>query len=305
MIQKDNTFVSLVFVVRNSEDRISEFFKTVIDGLDNHFSNYEIICVNNASFDNSISILKDEFRSKCNRGQILSVIKMAECSSFEDAVSEGIQLAIGDFVFEFDSMTIDYEPEMILNCYNELLTDIDIVSLSPNKKSGLLQRLYYAVYNFGVEKGKRIYPERMRIISRRAINRISSLNNWYSLSPSAYKYSGLKTKNLFYKSKNRPSSYDRTEFKRRLEKGIDNVFLHTKTFLKLFLVLALLFLAGGIVCLFFFLNVSFLLFALFAICVSSAVVLKYLSLTIGLTSQWKIQMVKSIDKVVGEEDSKA
>ena len=46
----------------------------------------------------------------------------------------GIDMSIGDFVFEFDNTTLDFDSEMIMTIYYRSLKGYDIVSASPDRK---------------------------------------------------------------------------------------------------------------------------------------------------------------------------
>ena len=58
-------------------------------------------------------------------------------------MNAGIDMSIGDFVFEFDNTILDFNPDMIMEIYRKSLTGFDIVSRT-NRSTGVI---VVSVYN--------------------------------------------------------------------------------------------------------------------------------------------------------------
>ena len=58
MQNKEKTFVSAVIYVHNAENRIEKFLDVIINVMENNFERSEIICVNDCSDDDSVSVIK-------------------------------------------------------------------------------------------------------------------------------------------------------------------------------------------------------------------------------------------------------
>ena len=58
MANKEKIFASAIVYVHNAERRVGTFLKTIIDVMENNFEHSEIICVNDASDDASLSLIK-------------------------------------------------------------------------------------------------------------------------------------------------------------------------------------------------------------------------------------------------------
>lgn len=101
MGNKEKNFVSAVIYVHNAEKRIENFLKTIIEVVENHFEHSEIICINDASDDNSIEIIKRT--STLASTTSVSVVNMSYFHGVELSMNAGMDMAIGDFVFEFDN----------------------------------------------------------------------------------------------------------------------------------------------------------------------------------------------------------
>ena len=160
MDNKEKNFASAVVYIHNDEKRIASFFDKLIDVLQCNFEHAEIICVN----DNS-----------------------------------NVNIAIGDFIFEFDSIIFDFEEELIMMTYRHSINNgYDIVSTVPNKKEKLSSRIFYKFVEKLTNSSERMYTERFRILSRRAINRIGSMNKTVLYRKIVYMNCGLKTDSIRY-----------------------------------------------------------------------------------------------------------
>lgn len=194
---KEKNFVSAVIYVHNAENEIVKFLSVVASILEANFEKSEIICVNDFSNDSSVSRIKEEvknFSSTC-----VSILNMSHFHGVELAMSAGVDLAIGDFVFEFDSTVLDFDAEEVMKVYHKSLEGFDIVSASPDKANRKSSKLFYFVFNHFSHLNYKMTTERFRILSRRVINRISAMNKTVPYRKPVYASCGLKTINLRYK----------------------------------------------------------------------------------------------------------
>ena len=196
-LNKEKNFVSAVIYVHDSENEVEKFLKTVADILENNFEKSEIICVNDSSDDKSVQKIKETasaFSKTC-----VSILNMSYYHGVEVAMTAGVDLAIGDFVFEFDSTLLDFDSSEIMKVYRKSLEGFDIVSASPDKINRKSSSLFYSVFNRFSGLNYKMTTERFRILSRRVINRISAMNKTMPYRKPIYAACGLKTVNLIYK----------------------------------------------------------------------------------------------------------
>ena len=113
-------------------------------------------------------------------------------------MNAGLDLAIGDFVFEFDTVFVDYTPEDIMAVYDQALEGFDMVSASPDCKMRRTSRMFYQILDRFSDTPYSMTSERFRILSRRVINRVMSMNNDIPYRKAVYSHCGLKTKNIVY-----------------------------------------------------------------------------------------------------------
>lgn len=196
MENKEKNFISAVIYVHNAENCISKFLKAIASVLEKNFERSEIICVNDSSDDNSFNVIKTASESVTKTS--ISVVNMSYFHGLELAMNAGVDLSIGDFVFEFDNTVLDFDTYFIMDIYRRFLEGYDIVSASPAKKERLTSKAFYCIFNQFANLSYKISTESFRILSRRAINRISSMNKTILYRKAMYANCGLKTDNMKY-----------------------------------------------------------------------------------------------------------
>lgn len=197
MENKEKNFISAVIYIHNAENRINRFLSVIIDTLEKNFEHSEIICVNDFSNDESVDQIK-KTSAKATLTNI-SILNMSYFHGLETAMNAGRDLAIGDFVFEFDRTTLDFDPSEIMSIYFKSLQEgYDIVSAAPNQKPRLTSRVFYNIFNKLADVPYDMETESFRILSRRVINRIDSVNKTIYYRKAAYAISGLKSTVIKY-----------------------------------------------------------------------------------------------------------
>lgn len=196
-LDKEKNFVSAVIYVHNAKERIGAFLSRVREVLEKNFEHAEIICVNDASDDGSADAIRACSRCAGNVG--ITLVTMSFFHGLELAMTAGVDLAIGDFVFEFDHAVMDYSPDTIMAVYRRALEGYDVVSASPDKKEKLSSRIFYRVFDRFSDYSYGMATESFRILSRRAINRVSSMNETILYRKALYAHCGLPTDTQKYK----------------------------------------------------------------------------------------------------------
>lgn len=310
MDNKEKNFVSAVIYVHNAEDRIGEFLRTIVSVLEDCFEHSEIICVNDASDDDSLNVIRSI--SKTANKTSISVVNMSYFHGLELAMNAGVDIAIGDFVFEFDNTYLDYDTNVIMQVYSHSLEGYDIVSASPNRKERFTSRVFYRVFDRFTDISYQMTTESFRVISRRAINRIGSMNKSIVYRKALYANCGLNTDNIKY-SVNRSTSklVDRKEREYRSGLAVDTLILFTNVGYKasiamtlLMMAISLLVIAYTVIAYFLvdpvagwtttilFLSISF--FGLFGIL---TIIIKYLQLLVDAMYRRKHYSFESIEKL--------
>ena len=226
MRDKEKNFVSAVVYIYNAENRIEKFLKAIIDVLESNFDHSEIICVNDSSTDNSLNIIKNV--SQFTVSTSISVVNMSFFHGLEAAMSAGVDLSIGDFVFEFDNTVLDFEGKDFMRVYHRMLAGYDIVSAIPDRKERFSSRLFYSVFDMFADSSYRMHTESFRILSRRAINRINAMNTIVLYRKAIYASQGLKRDSIVYRPCKKMEKQSTREMKYRSKLAVDSLILFTE-----------------------------------------------------------------------------
>lgn len=309
MENKEKNFVSAVIYVHNAEERIEHFLGTIVNLLEKNFEKSEIICVNDASSDNCVEIIKSMAK---NAKTTISILNMSYFHGVEMAMNAGMDVSIGDFVFEFDNTVLDFLEEDVMSVYRKSLEGFDIVSASPDKRSRLFSRLFYQLYEKYSQGNYKITTESFRILSRRVINRIMDTNKTVPYRKAIYANCGLKTAHLKYSVQNIPAyNGDKEEKGYRKSLAMDALILFTDVgyrFAKLMTVFMML-LAILVVCYSIIIYFSsspvagwtttilFLSVAFFGVFGVLTVIIKYLQVIVDLVFKRKHYSFETIEKI--------
>ena len=189
--EKESNFASAVVYLRNGEGLVTPFLDRVWAELDQHFKQFEIIVVNDASRDGSAEEVR-HFMEQKDRSMPLTIINMSLYQGIELCMNAGLDLSIGDFIFEFDSLSLCYPEGQIFDAYRTALTGYDIVSVRPHRSRSFTSRLFYSVFNRFSGSNYKIGTDIFRVLSRRALNRVHAISATPAYRKAAYASSGLK-----------------------------------------------------------------------------------------------------------------
>lgn len=194
---KEKNFISAVVYLHNDGVRAVKFFKLLTEQLDAHFEQYELIAVDDACTDDTVSLLRDWARDLTKP---LTFLHMSLFQRLEPCMNAGLDAAIGDYVYEFDTTDVPYPADMIFAAYQTALTGSDIVSVCPNRTNGT-SRLFYGVFNANSHSAYRLRTDAFRLVSRRAVNRVHASSEHLPYRKAAYAASGLKMTDLTFEGR--------------------------------------------------------------------------------------------------------
>ena len=305
---REHRFVSAVVYVYNNETLIEKFLKSLYSSLSTTFQKFEIICVNDASRDSSVDIIHRV--SADFKETVLSIVNMGYHQGLELCMNAGEDLAIGDFVYEFDSVFMDYELEYIEKVYFHAMKGFDLVSASPNVKPRKSSAFFYKIFNKFSNTMYNLQTERFRVVSRRAINRVFSMNEAVLYRKAVNANCGLKMDTLKYETtSNTKNNKSFTHERRNL--AIDSLILFTDVGYKFSLVMSLFMMfsvvAIGIYTILIYISdkpvegwtpiMLFLAIGFFGLFGILTVCLKYLSLVLSLIFKKQRYIIEGIEKV--------
>ena len=219
MDNKEKNFISAVVYLHNDSENAIRFLNELTRLLEIHFEKYELVAVNDACTDNTVDLLRS-WSKELNHP--VTIVHMSLYHGAEKAMNAGIDAAIGDYVYEFDSVCMDYDIGLIMQAYRKALDGNDIVSVCPTR-TRLSSRLFYKVFNRRSRSRYRIQTDVFRLVTRRAINRVNASNSFMPYRKAAYAASGLKMESLTFDGKVRNRQKDRFTL------AINSLTLYTDT----------------------------------------------------------------------------
>lgn len=311
-MEKEKKFVSLVVYLHDNENEIESFLNSVLTFAAEHFTQYELVCVDDACTEKTLERVSS-YVSEKGISSMINIVHMSFYQGLESAMNAGRDLAIGDFVYEFDSVVVDYDVAVLEEVYKKLLEGYDIVSASSDRKAKFSSRMFYRIYNSSSrEKANELRNESFRLISRRAINRVKSLGLYIPYRKAVYANCGLKSTNIKYasiggnkvaaKTSERVSlAFDSfvyfTNFLEKISTILSGVFLLTTIGIFIYILSDVVLhhnTADGWLSIMGFLSVGF--FGMFLLL---TIVLKYLSTLLNLVFKQQRYVVSDIEKVTG------
>ncbi len=314
MVQnKEKNFVSCVVYLHNDSDVVKDFLEKICQVMQENFEKYEVVCVNDGCVDDTLEKVR-EFSAESRLQPVVSLINLSYYQGVECAMNAGCDLAVGDFLFEFDSCRMDYEPSLIMEVYHRALQGYDVVAAAPRYGISFTSRLFYLVYNWGSRYKAKIRQERFRVVSRRAINRVNQMNTYVPYRKAMYMNSGLKTDTLVYDNKKENADRSRNSEERgnRNTLAADTIIIFTNVLEKISLAVSVV-LLGALVIMFIYLiwsifsrvrpvegwlSIMFLMaFGFFMMSVMLTLILKYLSVLLNMGFKKQRYVIEGVEKL--------
>lgn len=312
--KKEKKFISLVLYLHNVEKEVVPFFEKVIPVFEGKFEQYEVVCVDDGCSDRTVEVLK-EYLDTHNRSVMVNIVHMSFYHGLESAMNAGRDLAIGDFIYEFDTVCIDYPLEFIEKLYGKLLEGNDMVSAGTNGYSPLTSKIFYKLYNKTSRGKAKIGPETFRIVSRRAINRVKTIGQYIPYRKAVYSNCGLKTATLSYEPTQKVCRKKEVNSGERASLALDSFIYFTNALERLSAIICGLFLCVSIGMGFYIVKdfisgstvvegwlstMGFLSLGFFGVFALLTIILKYLSVMLNLIFRQQRYLVADIEKVVKE-----
>lgn len=223
--KKEKNFVSLAAYVHNAAENIEAFLDFATGFLRENFLHYEFVLINDASTDDSVERIKRYFSGDTSAP--VTILNMSYYQGMERAMDAGMELAIGDYVYEFDSLTTLWPAETTRAVYDRCLEGYDIVSACPARQDHCLSNAFYRVYNRFSNAPGQLQTETFRILSRRAINRVWSMNKTLPYRKAVYANCGLPTDAVFYEAAERSEKLGHKARLAQMDTAVDALILYT------------------------------------------------------------------------------
>lgn len=309
---KEKNFVSCVVYLHNDEAVVQDFLREICGVMQENFEKYEVVCVNDGCTDGTVEQIH-AFLREWDGARSVSLINLSFYQGVETAMNAGSDLAVGDFLFEFDRCSPDFDPELIMQIYRRALEGYDVVAAAPKHGVPLTSKVFYALYNWSSHYRYRIRQERFRIISRRAVNRVNQMNIYVPYRKVMYMNCGLKTDTIVYDNKEMErKNRNREERGSRSGLAVDTLVIFTDVLEKFSMLVSillfgfLLIMFGWIVYSIFstvrpvegWLSLMALMsFGFFMLSVLLTLIFKYLSIILNMSFKRQRYVVEGVEKL--------
>ena len=311
-LNKEKNFASCVVYLHNEGSAVKDFLKEICTVMQDNFEKYEIVCVNDCCTDDTIGQIHN-FLEESGKGIVVSLINLSYYQGVESAMNAGRDLAVGDFLFEFDKCSLDFDGTLIMDIYRRALEGYDVVAAAPKNGVPLSSKLFYAVYNFSSRNRYQLRQERFRIISRRAINRVNQMNIYTPYRKAMYMNCGLKTDTIVYDNKSMARKGRNSEERgKRSDLAFDTIIIFTDV-LEKFSMLVSTILLGVLILMFCWIVYSIfsevrpvegwmslmalISFGFFMTSVMLTMILKYLSVILNMSFKKQRYVIEGVEKL--------
>lgn len=197
---KKPVFISVVTYLYNSSGVVVDYINRVIPELSEHFVDYELILINDASTDDTEQVIREQLSAKDIK---IRLISMAWKHGQELAMLAGSDAAIGDFVFEVDYLDTGYPSGIFVELYEKSVTGFDIVAAVPKSEVRFSSKMFYSLINSLSSIKLNLDTEMLRIVSRRALNASMKSREKIRYRKGLYKLTGFPTTTIDYKTTNK------------------------------------------------------------------------------------------------------
>ncbi|WP_042456814.1 glycosyltransferase [Neobacillus dielmonensis] len=310
-------YISYVMVMdhQNSPENIVSFLEKLILLSNTHFENYEILVVNNQQTSNSIQDLKE--RAKIWKGDI-KILHLANHQTNEEAMCIGLENAMGDYIFELESLYIPNEKD-ILKLFNECQSGYDIVTAKyGTSRNSLSRRLKQFLLNVTLRDYDVLPESDLKVVSRRALNIMLRSPKHYFFRRVNYALIGYSTKHINLTTTEEVTSVP-SKFSDIISVAFINLLVFSKIWLRLGLVLLLApLLIAVILCGYFvygyvshsqLIDMNLFLFSLLFLCLAGVVLLLLMILSFYILQnvyrfRAMSQSIYTVEIIKGNQDQK-
>lgn len=171
-IQIQDIFVSAVIVAKVETDGLLKYVRDLSKMFTKHYTNYEIIVVDNGVAEKEVSALT----AKLIKLPCIRIIRLAQNFKHDTALFAGLEVSIGDFVCTLDPSIdpIDMIPALVrTNQKNDVVQGVSAVPIGGSKVGQLGRKMFYWYNRHYIGIDIPLNATYFASYSRRAINSIS------------------------------------------------------------------------------------------------------------------------------------
>lgn len=221
---KNEALISIIAPMYNEEAVIDIFFKEMRKFLTDCSYQYEIVCVNDGSSDNTLEILK----KYAKEDERIKVVSFSRNFGKERALYAGLKYSKGDAVIPIDA-DLQHPPVVIKTFLTKWEEGYDIVyGVRENRENeGCLRRFlskkFYALYNLISEQKAPYNAGDFRLMSRKVVNAILSLQEKQLFMKGIFNWVGYKSCPVVYQCAERAAGNSKFNFWKLWNFALDGI----------------------------------------------------------------------------------
>ncbi len=243
--------VSVVAPVYNEEECIKEYIEQTTLVLKKNYLNYELILVDDGSYDKTTQIIQQILEEISN----IRLILLSRNYGREIAISAGLDTAIGDYVVVMDSDLQD-SPSVIPKLIDKVLEGFDVVYAARASRKGesFFKKTFSKVfYKIASDMSGFKIPENagdFRVFNRKVVNSIGQLKETNRYMKMLYAYVGFKVSHINFERDSRHAGKTKYKYSQLFDASLDAIINFSNKPLRLLSIfsvsLSLILLAFGI-----------------------------------------------------------
>ncbi len=220
--------ISVVIPVYNNASDLAELSSRLEDTLDSHFSEYEVLFVNDGSRDDSLLLLKKLAQLNDN----IKVLNLSRNFGQHPAICAGFENSTGDFVVLMDADLQD-NPEDIIKLYQKItLQECDVVytiKLSDEKlfTSRVTSGLYHYVFSKIIGSNVPLNIGTFRMFNKLFLNEIKRYKEYNVLYGPLMFFMGFKSTFVTLEHHERKHGKSAYTFSKRLKLAVNSLISYT------------------------------------------------------------------------------
>src|SRR5699024_8682671 len=109
---------------------VQGFFTELTTRLEEHFAQYELVVVEDCAPAQALELLR-EFAAR--QPKPLTILHMSLRQGVERCMNAGLDISIGDYVYEFDTTRMNWDSSLIWEAYRKAMEGNDIVNVCPSQ----------------------------------------------------------------------------------------------------------------------------------------------------------------------------
>ncbi len=233
--------LSVVVPMFNEEETLAVFFATIVPILEELTLRFEIVCINDGSSDQTLSILSS-FRSKDER---IKIIDLSRNFGKEHALSAGLDHATGEAVIPLDAGLQD-PPELIPEMVKKWREGYDVVlAVREDRDSdSLLKRItangFYKVFGFVSDTDMPANVGDYRLMDRCVVDALKQLPERNRFMKGLFAWLGFRQARVYFRRPSRSAGTSKWNSWKLWNFALDGIFSFSIAPLRIWTYLGLL-----------------------------------------------------------------